>query len=155
MKASKMIWILPLMGILAAPVAAHDRYSEHRHYDRIEKRLDRQHHRIKRGVRSGELTWREAKRLHKQQRRIARLKRRFLDDGYLDHHEHNRLLRKLDRASDRIYRLKHNDRYRERGAVVGHGDHHRGGQGRYGGYGTSHWPNDPGWGFVLRLSDHF
>jgi len=155
MKLTKIICAIPLVGILAAPVAAHDRHSDHRHHDRIEKRLDRQHHRVERGIRSGQLTWREAKRLHRQQRRIAQMHRRFWHDGRLDRYERDRLQQKLDRASDRIYRLKHNDRYRDHGHVAGRGDRHRGGQGRHGVYGSSYRQDDSGWGFALRLTDHF
>ena len=63
-------------------------------------------------MRSGELTRKEAKRLRKQHRHIARLERKFSKDGFLSRHERRKLRRELDAASDRIYRLKHNDRYR-------------------------------------------
>ena len=155
MRLTKIIWVLPLVGILAAPVAAQGRHSDHRYYDRIENRLDRQYHRVDRGIRSGQLTRREAKRLHRQQRRITQMQRRFLHDGHLDRYERDRLEQKLDRASERIYRLKHNDRYRDHGRFAGRGDRHRSGHGRHGVYGSSYRQDDSGWGFALRLTDHF
>ncbi|MDJ0739346.1 MAG: hypothetical protein QNJ91_06495 [Gammaproteobacteria bacterium] len=110
MQVRHTLWAIPLLGMLAFPAVA-DRYdSDFGH--RLEQRLDRQHYRIKQGVRSGELTRKEAKRLRRQQRHIAKLERRFYRDGYLDHHERRALRRKLNAASDRIYRLKHNDRVR-------------------------------------------
>lgn len=114
------LWALPLLGALAAPaVADHD--GRRGHYDnRFEQRLDRQHGRIKQGIRSGELTRKEAKRLRKQHRHIAKLERHFSRDGHLDRYERRTLRRELDDADARIARLKHNDRYR--GHKHRHGD---------------------------------
>lgn len=112
MKRRYLTCLIPLIGLIATPVLAdHDRYHPQ---GKIEQRLDRQHWRIKQGVRSGELTRKEARSLRRQQRRISRLERRFSSDGWLDRGERHELRDKLDRASDRIYRLKHNDRYRGR-----------------------------------------
>ena len=41
------------------------------------------------------------------------MKYRFLHDGFLNRHESRKLERKLNAASDRIYRFKHNNRQRE------------------------------------------
>ncbi len=112
MKVSKAIWLIPLLGTLAMPAFADRDYDDDYRYSRIEHRLDRQHYRIKDGVRSGELTRKEARRLRKQQRHIAKMERRFSRDGHLDRQERRTLRRELDDASDRIYRYKHNDRYR-------------------------------------------
>ena len=112
MKIRHTLWAIPLLGMLAVPAIA-DGYRDHGYHDnRFEQRLDRQHLRIKQGVRSGELTRKEAKRLRKQHRRIVRLERKFSRDGHLSRQERRTLRQKLDAASDRIYRLKHNDRYR-------------------------------------------
>lgn len=81
---------------------------------RVDRRQDRQHARIHHGLRSGELNRHEAHRLRKQQRRIDRMERRFSADGRLTRPERRRLTRALDRASERIHRYKHNDRYRHR-----------------------------------------
>ena len=61
----------------------------------------------------------EARRLKKQQRKIGRMERRFNANGYLSGRERYR----LERASRRIARLKHNDIYR--------GSGHRYAYGRY------------------------
>ena len=37
---------------------------------------------------------------------------KFMRDGYLDRYEFRELKHELNRASKRIYRMKHNDRYR-------------------------------------------
>ena len=142
MKFRNTLWTIPLLGMLAIPSAAlADRYHDDS-YDgnRFEQRLDRQHLRIKQGVRSGELTRKEAKRLRKQHRRIARLENKFWNDGHLTRHERRTLRRKLDAASDRIYRLKHNDRYRgDKVAPYTYGD-------RYGYL--------DGWSIGISLWDH-
>jgi hypothetical protein len=112
MKTQNTLWAVVFLAMLITPAWA-DRNHYDGHYDnRFEQRQDRQHWRIKQGIRSGELTRKEAKRLHRQQRRLEKLANRFADDGYLDRQERRELRRRLNAASDRIYRLKHNDRYR-------------------------------------------
>jgi len=112
MKTRIALMILPILSILTAPVMASDYNRNDQRIDRIEHRLDRQKWRIKQGVRSGELSRHETKRLRKQHRRIVKMKHRFLHDGYLNRHERRKLERKLNAASDRIYRLKHNNKQR-------------------------------------------
>jgi hypothetical protein len=75
---------------------------------RIDQRQGHQQHRIHAGVRSGELTGREAWRLERQQARIARYERRSRADGPgLTGRERTRLERMQDRASRNIYRQRH------------------------------------------------
>jgi hypothetical protein len=78
---------------------------------RVDKRQFRQHKRIRDGWVNGDLTRHEHKKLKKQQFRIERMERRFGADGKFTQAERKRLVRALDRSSDRVYRLKHNDRY--------------------------------------------
>ncbi len=80
--------------------------------NRLLDRIDRQHERIKQGAKSGELTRKEVKILKRQQHKIRHLSRHFREDGYLGKKERRILRRKLDRASDNIRELKHNDVYR-------------------------------------------
>ena len=165
MKISKILWIVPLLGMLAMPAMADDDDNDgHYRYNRFEHRLDRQHGRIQHGIRNGELTRKEAKRLREQQRHIAKLERRFQRDGYLDRHERRTLRRELDHASQRIYRLKHNDRYRGRHLGkhrrYGHHDYYRGHHhkhyrnGHYDGYaGHGKLYDDSGWSILFSLWD--
>lgn len=79
----------------------------------VEKREQRQRHRIQRGVEDGSLTRREAHRLGREQVRNERLERRFrADDGRLGPRERARLDRRLDRSSRHIHRARHNGRER-------------------------------------------
>lgn len=78
----------------------------------INDRLAKQHRRIHNGVHDGSLTRSETKALKREQRRIHDLKERFLRNGRLSRNERRSLNRKLDHASDHIYRLKHNKRNR-------------------------------------------
>ncbi|MCP3669940.1 MAG: hypothetical protein GY814_05815 [Gammaproteobacteria bacterium] len=68
--------------------------------------------RIKEGVRSGELTRKESKTLHREQRNIRRLKRHFVRDGRISRHERRTLRKRYSRAGRHIYRLTHNQRTR-------------------------------------------
>ena len=153
MKTLKTIFLIPLLGLLAMPaIAGHGYgYGDDGRHHRYEHRQERQHDRIRHGIRNGELTRKEAKRLLKQQRRIAKLEHRFELDGHLDRAERRTLRRKLDAASQRIYRLKHNDRYREhryrgRDGHAGHRRHDR----RYDAYDSL---RDGGWSVGLVLWD--
>lgn len=75
----------------------------------------RQHNQAKRigqGVRSGELTGRETRRLVRDQGRTRRMERRFKSDGVVTRRERARLNYRAERSSRKIYRYKHNDRVR-------------------------------------------
>lgn len=72
-----------------------------------------QRERIHQGIRSGELTPREAARLQAEQREIEHLQRMYMADGRLGPHERRHLVAELDDASRHIWRQKHDaqDRY--------------------------------------------
>lgn len=73
----------------------------------INRREHRQQTRIREGIRSGELTRREAIRLEGQQARIRVAERFARRDGNVTLRERARLDRALDRANRNIYRQKH------------------------------------------------
>lgn len=79
---------------------------------RLIDRMERQQERIENGIESGKLTRREAKRLKKQQHRIRRLAHEFREDGRLSKDERRIITAKLDKASKRIWKFKHNNSYR-------------------------------------------
>ena len=97
---------------VAAPVFADHRgkreYCDASREYKIEERLDRQRHRIERGIDRDRLTYKEAKTLKKKHRKIRRLSREYREDGYLSRKEFQRLNRKLDKNSDLIREFMHN-----------------------------------------------
>ncbi|HYP29229.1 MAG TPA: hypothetical protein VE262_21140 [Blastocatellia bacterium] len=80
----------------------------------IDRRQHRQRERIRQGVRSDELTRREARRLGVEQARIRRYEARARRDGGLSFRERRRLDRRLDRANRHILRQKHDRQDRDR-----------------------------------------
>lgn len=124
MKMLPRLSLIPLITFLSLPaVADGDPRSYKRDYDRnhsepdhgrFERRHDRQHARIVKGAKSGELTRKEAKRLRKQHRDIGKLAHKFKRDGRLSRYERHTLRHELDHASRRIQQFKHNDRNRPR-----------------------------------------
>ena len=92
---------LGLAALTALPAAA-----------QVNGREYAQQHRIEQGVRSGELTHREANHLERQQGRIdaheARMRAR--NGGYLTPRQRARLAHQQNRAGRHIYRAKHNGR---------------------------------------------
>ncbi len=76
----------------------------------IGQREANQEARIDQGIKSGQLTPKEAGRLEAQQTRIQQREERMKSDGRLTAGERKRLTRQQNRASRNIYRLKHNNR---------------------------------------------
>ncbi len=75
--------------------------------DRIHYRSRRQVDRIYNGVRNGEISQDEFRRLGRQQMRIRQFKKRATADGHLSAHERKRLRKMQNRASRTIYKAKH------------------------------------------------
>src|SRR5580765_7539694 len=78
----------------------------------IDQRQDRQERRIEQGVRSGELTPREAARLERGQARIRQMERQALADGHISRRERAAIDREQEKQNELIAKLKHNDRTR-------------------------------------------
>ncbi|MCW8889921.1 MAG: hypothetical protein OQL20_04600 [Sedimenticola sp.] len=97
------------------------------------KQLNR---RIERGIDSGKISHREAKKLKHQQRSIRRMKRDFYDDGHLSRKERKILSYRIRRLNDRVYDYKHNDNYRVHKGYWNDRGHHRSYQNGY----VERWP---------------
>jgi len=78
----------------------------------IDKRQANQERRIQQGVKSGELTPREAARLEKGQARIQRMENKAKADGTVSAKERKRIALAQDQQGKRIAREKH-DRQRK------------------------------------------
>jgi len=76
----------------------------------IQEREKLQQERIQQGIKSGELTQGEAKRLEGQQGRIQSTEDRMKASGNLTKADRTKLTRMQNRASRNIYRKKHNNR---------------------------------------------
>lgn len=95
--------LLTLIGLLIVQPALAGRFGN---------RQANQKKRIYQGVVSGELTPGETRQLVRQQNHIHKQKRRAWADGTLTTSERIRLERMQDKAGRNIYRLKHNNRFR-------------------------------------------
>jgi hypothetical protein len=76
----------------------------------VDQRQANQQQRINQGVASGELTPREARKLQREQNRIARHEAAAKADGTVTPQERRRLHREQDQASRHIAKKKHNRR---------------------------------------------
>ena len=74
---------------------------------RIDKRQANQEKRIEQGVKSGELTKKEAGRLEKRESKLQADKEKAQADGKVTKKERRQLNREADRDSKAIYRQKH------------------------------------------------
>jgi MFS superfamily sulfate permease-like transporter len=77
------------------------------------KRQVNQQHRIRQGVRSGELTRGETKKLENEQRDIHQDKKEARADGTVTVEERKDIKKDQNQASRHIYRAKHNRRDRK------------------------------------------
>jgi len=75
--------------------------------DIVHERYARQDMRIEHGIRSGALTWREARQLRAEQRGIRQMIRRAQRDGHISPRERQLILRAQNQASRHIFAEKH------------------------------------------------
>ena len=79
----------------------------------VTKRQHNQQARIRQGVKSGELTRGETRRLERGEAKIQRDKMKAKSDGRVTPGERAKLNREENRESRRIYHAKHNNRVRK------------------------------------------
>lgn len=79
---------------------------------RRDARQHNQRARIHQGVKSGELTQKEAAGLRAQQRKIRRMERKAEADGVVTGQEKHKIEKAQDRASKSIHNQKHDDQQR-------------------------------------------
>ena len=101
-----------LKKILAAAVLAALSVPAMAGTPRLDAREHNQRQRIAQGVRSGELTRPETRRLIAGERRLHRHERYAKSDGVVTPAERARLQRNANRMSKRIYRQKHDPQSR-------------------------------------------
>jgi hypothetical protein len=80
---------------------------------RIDQRQANQEQRIDKGIASGELTKREARRMNHQQNVINRAEDKAKADGVVTAKERARLTKAQNKTSKRIYRQKHDAQERK------------------------------------------
>ena len=78
----------------------------------VRERLEHMETRIERGIRSGDLTRREAERLREELREIKRRESRMREDGRLSERERARLHEDIDRLDRQITRERRDDQKR-------------------------------------------
>jgi len=99
----KMIFGLLLSGMLCAPLFAQGP---------IDQRQQNQKARIRQGVKSGELTRNETRRLVKEEARIRTAERKAKADGEITRKEARKLDRKLNKASRDVNKQKNDNQDR-------------------------------------------
>jgi hypothetical protein len=104
MKTAKLIPVL-LATLLAAPV-----FAQNMNTPNIDQRQENQQNRIANGIKSGELTAKEAQNLEKREAKIESDKQAAKADGTVTAAERSKLRHEQDKASRAIYRKKHNDK---------------------------------------------
>ncbi len=97
-------FLLLAIGLTIATTAGAWYLDDRGEYDipRIERRLENQERAIREGVRRGELSRHEARRLQSEQEDIRYLMRRMGRDGRLDYRERERLNHLLNRSGSHI-----------------------------------------------------
>ena len=93
--------------IAALPGLALAQSTDTKSTPRIDQRQAEQQKRIDEGVKSGQLTDKEAKRLEKGQKRIQKMEDKAMADGKMTKKERARIEHAQDEESKKIYREKH------------------------------------------------
>jgi CRISPR/Cas system-associated endoribonuclease Cas2 len=93
--------------IAALPNIALAQSTDTKSTPRIDQRQAEQEKRIQQGVKSGQLTDKEAKRLEKDQARIQKMENKAMADGKMTKKEARRIEKAQDRESKKIYREAH------------------------------------------------
>jgi len=101
----KSLFALAGLSLFAASAFAHGGLSG------IDQRQFRQEQRIEHGVRTGQLTQREATRLYRQQEKIERLEYLARADGVVTPRERERLQSALERQNQHIRHAMSNQRH--------------------------------------------
>lgn len=101
----------PIIAAFIATSIAFPAYAFAQFTPRAERRLENQDERIERGIESGQLTRREARRLEYGQDHVQALENRALRDGRVSQRERHRIERAQDIQNRRIYTQRH-DRQR-------------------------------------------
>ena len=108
----KAMTILTALGIMMGLTISTFAYQPKNKVPGIRKRQHNQQHRIRQGVRSGELTKREVINLEKEQRSINQEIREAKSDGVVTRAERKEIHQDQNQASRHIFRKKHNRRDR-------------------------------------------
>lgn len=98
----KTIIIAAVAAAFALPAAAQTQSTP-----RIDQRQQNQERRIDQGVKSGQLTGKEAVRLEKGQARVQKMENKATADGKVTAKERRRIEQAQDKQSRRIYKQKH------------------------------------------------
>ncbi|MFZ4713245.1 MAG: hypothetical protein ACOYL6_06025 [Bacteriovoracaceae bacterium] len=81
------------------------------------QRKKNQHHRIQQGVSSGDLTRKEAHKLHQEQKEIKEDRMQAMADGSISKEERSELKHERNKASRHIYKQKHDRQSQNNNAV--------------------------------------
>jgi len=99
-------------SVLMAGAAAHADGTRGVRDPRVNARQHNQHDRIRQGVKSGELTRPELRKLAEGQRDVRQLERAYKSDGTLTAAERRDLHHEQNQASREIYKQKHDEQAR-------------------------------------------
>jgi len=100
--------------LAALVIVSGQAYAERPYDSSVNARQQRQEHRVKQGVRSGELTQDETRQLREQRRAIRQEEHAYKSDGKLTRDERKDLHQDLNALSKDIYTEKHDDEKRPR-----------------------------------------
>ena len=103
----KLKTTLIAMMIASLPGLAAAQASDTTSTKRIDQRQENQQKRIDQGVKSGQLTGKEAKRLEKGQARVQKMEDKAMADGKMTKKERKRIEHAQDQQSKKIAREKH------------------------------------------------
>jgi hypothetical protein len=109
MKIRQLFVVALVFGLLSGITLGQDKPNPPK-TPRIAKRQIHQQARIQQGVKSGELTKGETRKLEREQAKVQHEKKEAKSDGKLTPQERRHITREQNKVNREINRLKHNDR---------------------------------------------
>jgi hypothetical protein len=105
---AKIVVALAVMAVCGSALAGEWK-EDHPRRAQVNSRLDNQNHRINEGVKSGQLTRKQAKRLHAEDHAIRQEERAMAAEhgGHITKSEQRQLNRQENRVSRQIHEEKH------------------------------------------------
>ena len=106
---AKIVVAVALMAVCGSALAGERWNEDHPRRAQVNSRLDHQSHRINEGVKSGQLTRKQAKRLHAEDHAIRQEERAMAAEhgGHITKSEQRQLNRQENRVSRQIHEEKH------------------------------------------------
>jgi hypothetical protein len=119
-----------------------DKHNSHYFWQDIEKRQHDLHSNIDHGIKRGQLTHREIKKLKRERKHVSREIKHFKRHQYISRSNKRKILNHLEHYGAQIYDLKHNNHYSHKNRHDHHQYSHKNNRNEYKNRRHTSWANN-------------